>query len=76
MDQGTTGNGLREALGWLSNHVQADVEVVRAAKATMTHYDNKVGSTEVFEKERRLFAPLWGGPANQSALNSHIKHLK
>lgn len=76
VDAGPEGNGLNDASLWLSNHIQADPQVIRAAKLTLTHYDNSVGFTQVLEEERRLFAPLWGGPANQHALNSRIKHLK
>ncbi|KAK3923156.1 Ethylmalonyl-CoA decarboxylase [Frankliniella fusca] len=76
VDPGPEGNGFSDASEWLLKHIQTDSEVIRAAKLTLTHYDNLVGRSKVLEEERRLFAPLWGGPANQKALNSRIKHLK
>ncbi|XP_034256880.1 ethylmalonyl-CoA decarboxylase-like [Thrips palmi] len=76
VDPGPEGNGTLDATQWLLNHVRADSQVIRAAKATMSSFEHHVGYTKSLEDERRLFAPLWGGPANQSALNSRIKHLK
>jgi hypothetical protein len=29
---------------------------------------------ESLDEEKRLFAPLWGGPANRAALTQNIKH--
>lgn len=76
VDPGSSGDGILDATQWLLNHTQADPQVIRAAKATMTSFDFHTGFSKALEDERRLFAPLWGGPANQKALNSRIKHLK
>lgn len=76
VEPGSDGNGLLDATEWLLNHTRAEAQVVRAAKATMVSFDQHVGSAKALEDERRLMAPLWGGPANQKALNSRIKHLK
>lgn len=37
---------------------------------------NAKGSSiqDALPKERELFAPLWGGPANLEALSKKIKH--
>ncbi|KAJ1519742.1 hypothetical protein ONE63_004998 [Megalurothrips usitatus] len=73
---GPDGDGLAEAVQWVCSHIQADPEVIHAVKATMASFDFHLGFDKVLEEERRIFAPLWGGPANQKALNSRIKHLK
>ena len=46
--------------------VGVDPSVVRAMKRMMVNNDP--------EQEARIFAPLWGGPANQAALLKNIKH--
>lgn len=76
VDPGSDGNGIEDATQWLLNHIRADSQVIRAAKATMVSFDYHAGFAKALEDERRFFAPLWGGPANIKALNSHIKHLK
>lgn len=67
-------NTLEEAQDWLLNRVKQDKNVVRAAKASVVNAS--MVSQEVWENERRLFAPLWGGPANKRALEMNIKHIK
>ena len=43
-----------------------DPNVVRSLKMMMINQDP--------ETESRIFAPLWGGPANLDALENNIKH--
>lgn len=75
VDPGPDGHGVSDATIWLSKHIQAEPEVIRAAKATLTQFDLHVGFSKALEDERRLFAPLWGGPSNRKALDSKIKHI-
>lgn len=76
VDAGPDKNGIPEAFAWLLKHTHAEPDVVRASKATLTQYDHLLRCSRVLEDERRIFAPLWGGPANQKALRSKIKHVK
>ena len=57
---------LSETQTWLENLVQHDPEVLHAMKRSV--YEQN------FETERKLFAPLWGGPANKRALSKNLKH--
>ena len=43
-----------------------DLSVVSAMKKMVLNHDP--------EQEARIFAPLWGGPANRAALQKNIKH--
>ena len=45
---------------------QIDRSVVRSLKKMIVNQDQ--------ERESRIFAPLWGGPANLAALERNIKH--
>ena len=45
---------------------QIDSSVVRSLKKMTVNQDQ--------EMESRIFAPLWGGPANVAALERNIKH--
>jgi len=50
----------------LDKFAGVDPSVVRAMKRMVVNQDP--------EQEARIFAPLWGGPANQAALQKNIKH--
>ena len=61
---------LQETLDWMNDLTQHDVSVIGAIKKSVSsNYDE-----HSLEQERRLFAPLWAGPANKEALNRKIKH--
>jgi len=52
---------------WLEDKIKGvDPSVVRAMKEMVVNTDP--------EQEARIFAPLWGGPANKAALERNIKH--
>lgn len=63
-----------DAVEWLSRKVRHDVSVVRAVKRTrLCHLDALEWPTTALA-ERRIFAPLWGGPANREALSRRPRH--
>ncbi|XP_069693660.1 ethylmalonyl-CoA decarboxylase-like isoform X2 [Periplaneta americana] len=66
-------NAFTEAVEWLKIRVQSDVEVVKSLK-TMARNAEVMSYDESLAEEKRLFAPLWGGPANKAALSKNIKH--
>lgn len=68
-----TKNALTEASEWLKVRINYDVEVLKSLKA-MTHNAKEMSYQESLAEEKRLFAPLWGGPANRAALSQNIKH--
>lgn len=71
---GTVAN-LEEAGAWLSGKIKRDVNVIRAIKRTVLYYDDDDDSkADARELERRIFAPLWGGTANEAALRLRLKH--
>ena len=45
---------------------ETDPSVIRSLKLMIVNQDP--------ETESRIFAPLWGGPANMHALGNNIKH--
>lgn len=65
---------MEDAEAWLSNKIKADVNVIRAIKRTMQCYDDSPETVRIMES--RIFAPLWGGPANQAAIEKQLKHKK
>jgi enoyl-CoA hydratase/carnithine racemase len=68
-----TENSLTEASEWLKVRIMCDVEVLKSLK-TMVHNAKELSYQGSLSEEKRLFAPLWGGPANQAALAQNIKH--
>jgi hypothetical protein len=40
----------------------------------MAHNTKEMNRQESLAEEKRMFAPLYGGPANLSALAKNIKH--
>lgn len=67
-------NSTDQALGWLAERTKYDVSVVRAAKSIANHTRDCAGRQQALEYEKRVFAPLWGGPANREALSKKLKH--
>jgi len=68
---------LEDAGAWLSGKINRDVNVIRAIKRTLLYYDDDDDSkAEARELERRIFAPLWGGTANQAAIKLRLKHKR
>ena len=63
-------NLLQETINWLENLIQHDPAVISAIKKSVTNENNE----NMFENERKLFAPLWSGPANREALRKNLKH--
>lgn len=68
-----TKNALTEASEWLKVRTKCDVEVLKSLK-TMAHNAKEMNYQESLAEEKRLFAPLWGGPANHDALTRNIKY--
>ncbi|PSN31661.1 Ethylmalonyl-CoA decarboxylase [Blattella germanica] len=66
-------NALEEVQDWLKVRIRSDVNVLKALKS-MAHSARTMSYEMALNEEKRLFAPLWGGPANQAALSQHIKH--
>jgi enoyl-CoA hydratase/carnithine racemase len=63
---------LEDAEAWLSRKVKPDVNIIQAIKRTVQCYENSQEATRMLES--KIFAPLWGGPANQAAIERHTKH--
>ena len=63
------GDLLDQTHQWLSKLVQHEPEVIIAIKNSVNFVDS-----QSLENERRLFAPLWNGPANREALRKNLKH--
>ncbi|XP_037078536.1 ethylmalonyl-CoA decarboxylase-like [Pollicipes pollicipes] len=66
------GDPLQFARDWLAPRVAHDVAVVRSVKRMIVN--SRGDMSELWRKERELFAPLWGGEANKKALDKNIKH--
>lgn len=66
---------LADAAEWLSQKVRHDANVIRAVKRMrLCHLDGPIEGRAL--AERKIFAPLWGGPANREALIRRPKHKK
>ncbi|KAE9544038.1 hypothetical protein AGLY_001727 [Aphis glycines] len=65
---------MADAETWLSHKIRADVNVIRAIKRMVQCYDDSPETVRMIES--RIFAPLWGGPANQAAIEKHLKHKR
>jgi len=65
---------LAGTVDWLRRKVQHHGHVVRAVKRTQLVYLDGFGQRDVVDAECRIFAPLWGGPANREALERSVKH--
>ncbi|XP_026819699.1 ethylmalonyl-CoA decarboxylase-like [Rhopalosiphum maidis] len=63
---------LMDAEAWLSRKVKPDVNIIRTIKRTVQCYENLQETTRMLES--KIFAPLWGGPVNQTAIERHMKH--
>jgi enoyl-CoA hydratase/carnithine racemase len=68
-----TKNALTEALEWLKVRTKCDTGVLKSLKV-MAHNAKEINMQESLAEEKRIFAPLWGGPANLLALTQNIKH--
>jgi len=64
----------KDAVEWLSQKVHHDVTVVRAVKRMRLCHVDKPDWAAAALAERKIFAPLWGGPANREALIQRPKH--
>jgi len=69
-----TAVSLAGAMDWLRRKVQHHGHVVRAVKRTRLVYLDGFGPRDAVDAECRIFAPLWGGPANREALARRVKH--
>lgn len=63
-----------QALAWLEEHTRCDVSVVRAAKSIANNTRECADLHQALAYEKRVFAPLWGAPANREALGKKQKH--
>ena len=61
---------LQETMKWLGKLIQHDPLVISSIKKSVTNPEVE----KMFENERKLFAPLWSGPANREALRKNLKH--
>ena len=61
---------LEQSLNWLEFLIKHDPKVISAMKQAVTNDNDE----ELFENERKLFGPLWAGPANRKALKENLKH--
>lgn len=68
-----TKHAFKEALEWLKIRTKCDTGVLKSLKV-MAHNAKEMNKQQSLAEERRLFAPLWGGPANLAALTQSIKH--
>ncbi|XP_049834069.1 ethylmalonyl-CoA decarboxylase-like [Schistocerca gregaria] len=66
-------NPLDDAREWLKARTRSDPEVIHAMKAAIRNVRELAYKTSL-PVERRIFAPLWGGPANKLALQRNVKH--
>ncbi|XP_060847194.1 ethylmalonyl-CoA decarboxylase-like isoform X3 [Rhopalosiphum padi] len=65
---------LADAEAWLSRKIKPDVNVIRAIKRMVRCHDDSQEAARMIES--RIFAPLWGGPVNQAAIERQVKHKK
>ena len=66
-------DAMQQARQWLQSRLKFAPQVIHAMKH-MVATARAVPYESSLENERRLFAPLWGGTANQEALRQNIKH--
>lgn len=66
-------NPLNDAKEWLKARTQCNTEVIHAMKAAIRNVRELTYKMSL-PVERRIFAPLWGGPANRLALQRNMKH--
>ncbi|XP_025408031.1 ethylmalonyl-CoA decarboxylase-like isoform X2 [Sipha flava] len=67
---------LQDATDWLSQKTRHHVNVIRAIKRTLSCHDDGTDGRAAALMERKIFAPLWGGPANQMALDQYFSRNK
>ncbi|XP_050530334.1 ethylmalonyl-CoA decarboxylase-like isoform X2 [Daktulosphaira vitifoliae] len=66
-------NTFSDAVHWLLHRVSKyPIDVINAIKYLRITYHQCPETTSLME--RKIMAPLWGGPANQAALQQYIKH--
>ena len=66
---GESQHPLNTTIKWLDKLSDHDFSVLSAIKRSVTEIDKNA-----LENERKLFAPLWSGPANREALSKNMKH--
>lgn len=66
-------NAFQDALEWVNKRIAFAPQVLQAMKEIMVNA-RELSVEDSLIKERRIFAPLWGGPANLEALQKNIKH--
>ncbi|XP_063237110.1 ethylmalonyl-CoA decarboxylase-like isoform X2 [Bacillus rossius redtenbacheri] len=66
-------DAITEAREWLAARTSLDARVVRAAKSIVRGAAAGGSREQRLEEERRVFAPLWGGPANKAALARYFE---
>nr|CAD7196993.1 unnamed protein product [Timema douglasi] len=68
-------DSLGQATRWLSEKTKFDTQVVRAIKEIVSNARDD-SNCDLLSEERKIFAPLWGGPANKAALLKNIRHVE
>nr|CAD7443467.1 unnamed protein product [Timema bartmani] len=68
-------DSLGQATKWLSEKTKFDTTVVRAIKEIVSNARDD-SNCDLLSEERKIFAPLWGGPANKAALLKNIRHIE
>ncbi|CAG2059579.1 unnamed protein product [Timema podura] len=68
-------DGLGQATKWLCEKTKFDTTVVRAIKEIVSNARDD-SNCDLLSEERKIFAPLWGGPANKAALLKNIRHIE
>ena len=62
-----------EAETWIGSLIQHDRHVTKLVKSVCDKAAS-VSAEKSLENEKRLFASVWGGPANRKALDGKLKH--
>nr|CAD7393155.1 unnamed protein product [Timema cristinae] len=68
-------DSLGQATKWLCEKTKFDTQVVRAIKEIVSNARDD-SNCDLLSEERKIFAPLWGGPANKAALLKNIRHIE
>ncbi|XP_025419588.1 ethylmalonyl-CoA decarboxylase-like [Sipha flava] len=67
---------LQDATDWLSRKNRHHVNVIRAIKRTLSCHGDGANRRAATLMERKIFAVLWGGPANRMTLDQYFSRSK
>uniref|UniRef100_A0A1B6C159 Enoyl-CoA hydratase n=1 Tax=Clastoptera arizonana TaxID=38151 RepID=A0A1B6C159_9HEMI len=65
-------DSFNQAVDWLKERIKYDISALRAAKLVANKIRKR--DMDILDEEKNIFAPLWGGVANKTALSTKIKH--